>query len=191
MPPRNEPLPGVSARAGDSARAILENLFAFSPDAIFVSSANGEIQAANPRASDLFGYSHDEFLGMSVEQLVPQRFRGRHPAHRESYSAHPRARQMGAALNLFALRKDGTEFPVDIMLKPVQSESGLIVLSFLRDVTEQKAAQDELRRQDQLMRSIVEGVRDYAIYMLDRDGYVSTWSEGCERIQGYTAEEVL
>ena len=58
---------------------------------------------------------------MNVEALVPERFRGRHPSHRENYNAHPRARQMGAALNLFGLRKDGTEFPVDIMLKPMQT----------------------------------------------------------------------
>lgn len=191
MPPLHDRPSGISSPLGDSARAMLENLFVFSPDAILVSDTNSTIQAANPRASELFGYSPDELLGMSVDQLVPQRFRSRHPAHRENYSAHPRARQMGAALNLFALRKDGTEFPVDIMLKPVPSEAGLIVLSFIRDVTEQRAAQDELRRKDQQMRSIVEGVRDYAIYMLDPEGYIITWNIGAERIKGYPAEEIL
>ena len=95
-----------------------------SPDAIFVTDDEGIIRAANPRATELFGYTAAELIGQPIENLVPQRFRGRHPAHRENYHAHPRARQMGAAMNLFGLRKDGTEFPVDIMLKPLQTPVG-------------------------------------------------------------------
>jgi len=173
------------------AQSALENLFAISPDAIFVTEPSGAIRAANPRAAELFGYTQAELMELTIEALVPERFRRQHPTHRENYHAHPRARQMGAAMNLFGLRKDGTEFPVDIMLKPMESESGPTVLSFVRDATEQRAAQDELRRQDQLTRSIVESVRDYAIYMLDRDGHVATWSAGGERIKGYTADEIL
>ncbi len=175
----------------DFAQSALENLFAFSPDGIFVTDGDGIIRSANPRASELFGYSPEELIGMSIEALVPERFRRRHPSHRENYNAHPRARQMGAALNLFGLRKDGSEVPVDIMLKPVQSEAGPITLSFVRDATEQRAAQDELRLHDQQLHSVVESVRDYAIYMLDRDGHVVTWSAGGERIKGYTADEIL
>ena len=98
---------------------------------------------------------------------------------------------MGAALNLFGLRKDGTEFPVDIMLKPMETASGPVVLSFVRDVSEQRAALEALRRNDAQLRSIVETVRDYAIYMLDRDGCVMTWNPGAERIKQYTADEIL
>jgi PAS domain S-box-containing protein len=98
---------------------------------------------------------------------------------------------MGADLNLFGLRKDGTEFPVDIMLKPIGTASGPVVLSFVRDVTEQRAAVEELRRKDQQLRSIVDAIRDYAIYMLDRDGCVMTWNPGAERIKQYTADEIL
>jgi formate hydrogenlyase transcriptional activator len=169
----------------------LENLFEFSPDAIFVTDAEGIIRDANPRAAELFGYAPGEFAGMKVEALVPERFRGRHPSHRENYNAHPRARQMGAALNLFGLCKDGTEFPLDIMLKPMQTGDGLMTLSFVRDATEQKNAIEMARLQDQQLRSIVESIRDYAIYLLDRDGNVMTWSPGAERIKGYTAEEII
>src|SRR6185437_6318004 len=98
---------------------------------------------------------------------VPQRFRSGHPRHRENYNAHPRARQMGAALNLFGLRKDGSEFPVDIMLKPVETESGSAVVSFIRDATEQRAAQELLRQQDLRLRTVVDSIDEYAIYMLD------------------------
>ncbi len=98
---------------------------------------------------------------------------------------------MGAALNLFALRKDGSEFPVDIMLKPIQTPGGAMVLSFARDVTEQRIAQEAARSHDLQLRSIVESIRDYAIYLLDPEGHVLTWSPGGERIKGYTADEVL
>jgi formate hydrogenlyase transcriptional activator len=169
----------------------LENLFEFSPDAIFVTDAGGAILNANPRATELFGYRRVEFAGMNIEDLVPERFRHRHPSHRENYNAHPRARQMGAAMNLFGLRKDGSEFPVDIMLKPMTTLGGVMTLSFVRDATEQREAIENARRRDQQLRSIVESVRDYAIYLLDKDGNVMTWNPGAERIKGYTADEIM
>ncbi len=181
----------VREQQAEFARLALENHFAISPDAIFVSDAEGVIREANPRAAEMFGYSRAEFLGMPIDALVPERFRERHPGHRENYNAHPRSRPMGANLNLFARRKDGTEFPVDIMLRPVGSASGPVVLSFVRDVTEQRAAQEELRRKDLQLRSILESVHDYAIYMLDSDGCVVTWNSGAERIKQYSADEVL
>jgi PAS domain S-box-containing protein len=189
--PEQDAAGGTGHSRPEFSPSVLNDLFAFSPDAIFVTDPAGLICGANPRASELFGYAPAELAGMSIEALVPERFRRNHPGHRENYNAHPRARQMGAALNLFGLRKDGIEFPVDIMLKPMPAASGPIVLSFVRDATEQRAVQDELRRQDQLIRSIVESVNDYAIYMLDADGYVITWNAGGERIKGYTADEIL
>ncbi len=173
------------------AQFASETLFDLSPDAILVVDAKGFIRAANPRTAELFGYAPDELIGLSIDSLVPARFRVRHPSHRENYAAHPRTRQMGAAMNLFALRKDGSEFPVDIMLKPAETASGPVVLSFVRDVTEQRGAMEALRRNDQQLRSIIECVGDYAIYLLDRDGHVMTWNPGGERIKGYTAEEIV
>jgi PAS domain S-box-containing protein len=173
------------------ARFALENLFEVSPDAIFVTDPGGIIRAANPRAAELFGYTPAELTGQPIENLVPERFRGRHPSHRENYNAHPRTRQMGAAMNLLGLRKDGSEFPVDIMLKPLETQTGPIVLSFIRDVTEQHEVQEAARRSDLQLRSLVEGVRDYAIYLLDREGYITTWNPGAERIKHYSAEEIM
>ena len=181
------PEPGHAA----IAQFALEDLFEFSPDAIFVTDAHGVIRDANSRATELFGYTKSEFAAMNVDALVPERFRRPHPSHRENYNAHPRARQMGAALNLFGLRKDGSEFPVDIMLKPMQTAGGIMTLSFVRDATEQREALEAARTRDQQLRSIVESVRDYAIYLLDRDGNVMTWNPGAERIKGYAAEEIV
>ena len=187
MRPSDSPQQAAAAtpphHRAELAQSALENLFDVSPDAIFVTDAEGIIRGANPRAAELFGYTQTELVGQPIENLVPARFRSRHPSHRENYNAHPRARQMGAAMNLFGLRKDGVEFPVDIMLKPIETASGPVVLSFVRDVTEQRAAVEALRRNDQQLRSIVESVRDYAIYLLDLDGCVMTWNPGAERIK--------
>ena len=189
--PEKDAAPGAEYDRAEVAQVALENLFDVSPDAIFVTDTHGVIRGANPRAAALFGHTQAELLGLPIESLVPERFRGKHPSHRENYNAHPRARQMGAAMNLFGLRKDGSEFPVDIMLKPIETASGPVVLSFVRDVTEQRAALDALRRNDQYLRSIVESVRDYAIYMLDLDGFVMTWNPGAERIKQYSADEIV
>ena len=188
--------PGQHTAAQERMRPVfaqdtIERLFEFSPDAILISDSRGVVRAANPRTEELFGYSSHELIGQSIEMLVPARFRGIHPRHRENYSAAPRTRQMGAALNLFGLRRDGTEFPVDIMLKPIETAAGPAVMSFIRDATEQMAAQEALRLNDLRLRSIVESIGDYAIYLLDRDGHILTWNSGAERIKGYKADEVL
>jgi len=195
MRPSDSPEQDAAATA-DSDRAefaqfALENLFDISPDAIVVTDASGKIRAANPRAAELFAYAPDELTGKTIEDLVPERFRHHHPSHRENYHAHPRARQMGAALNLFGLRSDGSEFPVDIMLKPLTTPQGTAVLSIIRDVSEQREAQNLVRRKDLQFRSLLDGVRDYAIYLLDKDGYVTTWNPGAERIKQYTHDEII
>ncbi len=173
------------------AQSTIDKLFEFSPDAILITDSAGVVRDANPRTLEMFGYAPDELIGNPIEMLVPQRFRGAHPRHRENYHAHPRARQMGAALNLFGLRKDGTEFPVDIMLKPVQTETGAAVVSFIRDVSEQREAQENLRQNDLRLRNILDSIGDYAIYLLDRDGHIMTWNPGAQRIKGYTPDEIL
>jgi formate hydrogenlyase transcriptional activator len=188
--------PGQHAAAQElvrakSAQSTIERLFEFSPDAILVTDDSGVMRAANPRVEELFGYASRELIGQSVEMLVPARFRSLHPRHRENYGAHPRTRRMGTGLNLFGLRKNGTEMPIDIMLKPVETAQGHVVVAFIRDATEQRAAEEALRLKDTRLRSIVESIDDYAIYLLDRDGHILTWNPGAERIKGYSTDEVL
>ena len=173
------------------AQDTIERLFEISPDAIVVTDGDGIMRAANPRAEELFGYAGHELIGQPVEMLVPARFRANHPRHRENYIAAPRARQMGAALNLSGVRKDGTEFPVDIMLKPINTSTGPAVVTFIRDVSEQRAAQEAVRVHDLQLNSVVDNISDYAIYLLDPQGHVMTWNLGAERNKGYKAEEVL
>ena len=98
---------------------------------------------------------------------------------------------MGAGLDLFGLRKDKTEFPVDIMLRPIDEGETPLVLCLVRDVSEQHAAQDLLRQKDQQLLSIFNSVTDYAIFLLDLNGNVASWNTGAERIKGYREEEIL
>ena len=132
------------------------SLFEFSPDAILVIDSAGKITETNGQVAKFFGYTREELLGQAVESLVPERFRSTHPNHRSDYGAHPRTRQMGVGLELFGRRKDGTEFPVDIMLSPVETSAGKVVLSVIRDLSEKKQAEEEIERREREKRYLEE-----------------------------------
>ncbi len=104
----------------------------------------GRIVFVNSSTEAWFGYRREELIGQTIEVLVPARFRGAHSGHRASFISQPRSRHMGAGLELYAQRKDGTEFPVDIGLWPLEQESGLFILAALRDMTEYKRLQAQL-----------------------------------------------
>ncbi len=130
------------------SEAQFRSLFEFSPDAIIASNAQGQITAINARVENMFGYSRDELVGQSVDSLVPERFRPSHPSRRTEYVSAARVRPMGAGLELFGRRKDGSEFPADIMLGPVETAEGRVVLSVIRDLTEKRMAEEALRQSE-------------------------------------------
>jgi hypothetical protein len=124
----------------DKFRALLES----APDAMVIADASGNISLINAQTEKLFGYKREELLGHPVENLIPDRFRGNHLAHREQFAKAPRLRMMGSGMELFGRRKDGTEFPVEISLSPFKSKDGILVFSAIRDITVQKHVHKEL-----------------------------------------------
>ena len=135
-------------------RALLES----APYAVVIVDEAGKIVLVNAQTERLFGYSRDELLDRSVEALVPSRLRDRHAAHRDEYMIQPHPRPMGAARELAGVRKDGTEFPVEISLSPLQTEKGVLTSSAIRDISDRKRAEEALRESQERYRTLFNSI---------------------------------
>jgi PAS domain S-box-containing protein len=156
------------------------------PDAILQVNRHGTIVLANTLAVEMFRCRPEELLGKSVDELVPGRFRGRHAEYREHYQAKPAVRPMGSGLDLWARRADGSEFPVDITLSPLDTDDGPQVLCVVRDMTERRRIEEDLRRQAQL----IEASHD-AIIVRETGGRILQWNAGAQEIYGWPAAEAV
>jgi PAS domain S-box-containing protein len=171
----------VTARKGaeDKFRALLES----APDAMVIVDQRGKIVLVNSRTEEMFGYSRRELLGYPVEILLPERFHERHFQHRTDYVGDPRQRAMGAELELFGLRRDGTEFPVEISLSPIRTGEGVLVASAVRDITVRKKAEDKFR-------SLLEAAPD-AMVIVDETGSITLVNAQTEKLFGYARSELI
>jgi protein-histidine pros-kinase len=166
-------------RAWASTRAMIES----APDAMVVVNRAGEIQLANAATETLFGHERDQLVGQPVEILIPSRYKDHHPAHRDGFFRAPRARPMGAGLELWGCRRDGTEFPVEISLSPLETENGLLATAAIRDVTER-------RRADGKFRGLLESAPD-AMVIVNRAGEIELANAETATLFGYSREELI
>jgi PAS domain S-box-containing protein len=173
---------GASDVLGPDVR--FRQIFEASPDAILQVDHQGRIVLVNSLAGIMFHCERNELLGRSVDELVPSRFRGRHPEYREHYQAKPAIRPMRSGLDLWARRIDGSEFPVDITLSPLDTRDGPRVMCVVRDMTDRRGVEEDLRRQAQL----IEQSHD-AMIVIEFGGRIRQWNAGAEEIYGWSAAE--
>jgi len=190
-----------SKESGAKYRGLLEA----APDAMVVVNQGGEIVLLNVQAEKQFGYRRDELVGQKVKNIIPEGFAERLIADGTRSAAEVLAQHIGTGLELIGQRKDGSEFPIEIMLSPLESADGILVTAAIRDITtrrdeekhlaqmegRRRLAEEALRESEESYRMLLHGIQDYAIFMMDPRGQILNWNAGAERIKGYIAEEII
>ena len=190
--------------SGESAARYRECLEA-APDAMVVVNQAGEIVLVNAQVEKQFGYGRDELAGQRVKNIIPEGFAERLIADSTRSVADALAQQMGMGIELSGLRKDGSEFPIEIMLSPLESAEGILVTAAIRNISTRKGAEahlvemearrqvveNSLRESEERYRMLLDGVQDYAIFMMDPRGEILSWNAGAELLKGYSADEII
>ncbi|MEY2513820.1 MAG: hypothetical protein QOJ89_1178 [bacterium] len=170
-------------QAALSSAELFRQLLESAPDAIVGIGRDGRIAFVNAQTEKLFGYARDQLLGERVEKLVPERYRAAHSGHRGAYFTDPRTRPMGAGLNLYGLRRDGSEFPAEISLSSIETEDGLLATAAIRDITDRKKAEAKFQQ-------LLESAPD-AIVGIDREGRIGLVNAQTEKLFGYAREQLI
>jgi PAS domain S-box-containing protein len=172
------------------AAAQIQEIIDTEPDAMLLLENDAKIKLANRQAENLFGFRREELLHQDLEILLPERYRAAHRKHFNSYFMHPFARPMGANLSLFALKQDGTEFPVDISLSPLGTGEMLMVACFIRDISERKEVERALIDHERTYRALFEYAND-SIFILDLKGRHLQVNQKAADLLGYTRKELV
>jgi PAS domain S-box-containing protein len=170
--------------------SLAEAVLASASQGIIVIAQDGRIELANPRAEQLFAYGPGELIGQPLEILVPSRLSTSHVQHRAAFFANPRIRPMGQGLELAGVRKDGTEFPVEISLSYSHIADGIRAVAFVTDITHRKAAEDALRRSEARARSLFEAASE-GVVVVDPHGRIVSVNGKAEELFGYARSELI
>jgi PAS domain S-box-containing protein len=177
----------LSAIVDISSRKRLEERFRqvveSAPNAMVMINQRGQIEMVNAQAERVFGFARDEMLHQSIEMLVPERFRRNHPGLRNSFFGHPESRPMGAGRDLYGLKKDGSEFPIEIGLNPIETDEGTMVLSAIVDISSRKRLEERFRQ-------VVESAPN-AMVMINVHGMIEMVNTQAERVFGFGRAEML
>jgi PAS domain S-box-containing protein len=160
-------------------------------EGIISADDRGRIVFWNPAAGQIFGYSTGEVLGRSLEMLIPERFRVQPRRNLASYLSNRKSQLLGRTVEMVGLKKDGSEFPIEVSLTTWQAAGAVFFAGVVRDITERKRAEASLRESEERFRLLVREVRDYAILMLGPEGNILSWNLGAERIAGYRSDEIV
>ncbi|MDE3189680.1 MAG: PAS domain S-box protein [Acidobacteriota bacterium] len=170
---------------------LVRELLEKAPDAGVVVDGRGRIVLVNAQTETLFGYTRADLLGQPIELLIPSRFRDAHVREREAFAASPTARPMDTGLDLFGLRRDGTEFPVDVSLSPLETaREGPLVAASIRDVTERRRVEEALQEREALFRGLLESAPD-AMVIVDEQARLVLVNAQTERFFGYARGEIV
>ena len=172
-------------RAEERFRQVIEG----APNGMVMVGREGKMALVNLQIEKSFGYSREELLGQPIEMLVPERFRGHHLGYRDGFMAEPSTRSMGSGRDLYGLRKDGSEFPVEIGLNPIETEQGLMVLGTIVDITERKRAQETLRESEDQFRTMANSIPQLA-WMAHADGFVFWYNQRWHDYTGKTPAQM-
>jgi PAS domain S-box-containing protein len=189
----------------DEMTGKYRGLLEAAPDAMVVVNEGGDIVLLNLQAQKQFGYRGDELVGQKVTNIIPTGFAERLLSDGTRTAAEALAQQIGTGIELIGRRKDGSEFPIELMLRPLARADGILVTAAIRDISVRKAAEihlaqmeqsrrreeEELRESEERYRMVLDGVEDHAIFMIDPQGVVVSWNAGAERLKGYSADEII
>jgi len=180
------PVLGVDGTERAAADARFEQLLEFAPDAVVGVNDSGKIELVNSQVVEIFGYSREELIGEPIERLIPERLHPGHEGHRSAYFANPRTRPMGAGLELYARRSDGSEFPCEISLSSLETPAGRIALAAVRDVTERHRAEGDLRKYAAIIAFAAE-----SILSVDPGGLIESCNPSAASLYGYHHDELI
>lgn len=172
------------------AEAKFQNLFEIAPDGNIITDTEGRIILVNAQIEHSFRTTRAELIGQPIERLLPEQFRAGHIQHRANYYGFPRKRPMGASLDLMAERQDGSRFPVEVSLSPLQTPDGLLVMAIIRDISERKQAAERLASERNLLRILIDNLPDF-VYVKDTQSRFVINNIAHARSMGTTPENVI